>query len=165
MLPPLYSLDHPLALLRWLGLERKPDPATGFIGGTMQNRIMRTSGLAAALCGVWFCASCKSGSSASSPGGGSSSGGPVQMLCYTSPTAQVVRISAVFPIKTADSTTMMEEPWAKDFRTYIGQSGNEGGISVTCDQVTSKDAEKDKTDALRKQGHQVIETNWAYAGG
>jgi hypothetical protein len=87
------------------------------------------------------------------------------MLCYTSPNAQVVRISAVFPIKTADPTTMMEEPWAKDFRTYIGQSGNEGGISVTCDQVTSKSAEKDKADALRKQGHQVIETNWAYAGG
>jgi hypothetical protein len=60
---------------------------------------------------------------------------------------------------------MVEEPWAADFRRYLGQSGNEGGISVTCDQVASKGAEKDKADELRKQGHQVIETNWAYAGG
>jgi len=60
---------------------------------------------------------------------------------------------------------MLEEPWAQDFRRYIGQSGNEGGINVTCSQVTSKDAEKDKADELRKQGHQVVETNWAYAGG
>jgi hypothetical protein len=128
----------------------------------MQNRVMRTTCLAVALCGFWFCTSCKS---ASSPGEATSANGPVQMLCYTTPTAQVVRISAVFPIKTADPTQMMEEPWAKDFRTYLGQSGNEGGISVTCDQVTSKNAEKDKADALRKQGHQVIETNWTYAGG
>jgi hypothetical protein len=60
---------------------------------------------------------------------------------------------------------MVEEPWAADFRRYIGQSGNEGGISVTCDQVTSSSAEKDKADDLRKQGHQVVETGWTYAGG
>jgi hypothetical protein len=87
------------------------------------------------------------------------------MLCFTSPTTPVVRISAVFPIKTADPTTMVEEPWSADFRRYIGQSGNEGGISVTCSQVSSKDAEKEKADELRKQGHQVIETGWTYAGG
>ena len=87
------------------------------------------------------------------------------MLCFTDPTAQAVRISSVFTIKTTDPTTMVEEPWAIDFRRYIGQSGNEGGISVTCGQVSSKDAEKDKADELRKQGHQVVETGWAYAGG
>jgi len=58
---------------------------------------------------------------------------------------------------------MLEEPWAKDFRTYVGQSGNEGDISVTCTQVASKDAVKDKADELRKQGHQVVETSWTYA--
>jgi len=87
------------------------------------------------------------------------------MLCFTSPTAQAVRISGVFPIKTTDPTTMVEEPWAKDFRRYIAQSGNEGGISVACSQVTSKDAERDNADELRKQGHQVFETGWTYAGG
>ena len=85
------------------------------------------------------------------------------MLCYSSPTTQVVRVSAVFPIKTHDPTTMVEEPWSADFRRYLGQSGNEGAISVTCDQVTSKDAEKEKADEFRKQGHTVIETGWAYA--
>jgi len=58
---------------------------------------------------------------------------------------------------------MVEEPWSADFRRYLGQSGNEGGISVTCDQVTSKDAEKEKADELRKQGHTVVETGWTYA--
>ena len=85
------------------------------------------------------------------------------MLCFTSPTVQVVRFSAVFPIKTVSPEIMLEEPWAKDFRTYVGQSGNEGDISVTCTQVTSKDAAKDKADQLRKQGHQVVETGWTYA--
>jgi hypothetical protein len=85
------------------------------------------------------------------------------MLCYSSPTTQVVRISAVFPIKTHDATTMVEEPWSADFRRYLAQSGNEGAISVTCDQVTSTDAEKEKADELRKQGHTVVETGWTYA--
>jgi hypothetical protein len=58
---------------------------------------------------------------------------------------------------------MVEEPWSADFRRYLGQSGNEGGISVTCDQVSSTDAEKTKADDLRKQGHTVIETGWTYA--
>ena len=132
----------------------------------MINRVIQTSGVGLALCGCWFCVSCKSGSSSSSSSGGSSFGGPVQMLCYTTPTAQVVRLSAVFPIKAATPTEMIEEPWAKEFRVYVGQSnGREEGTSVTCDQVASKDAEKDKADALRKQGHQVIETGWTYAGG
>ena len=85
------------------------------------------------------------------------------MLCFTSPTVEAVRLSAVFPIKTVSPTIMLEEPWAKDFRRYVAQSGNEGGVSVTCSQVESKGALKAKEEELRKQGHQVIETGWAYA--
>jgi len=59
---------------------------------------------------------------------------------------------------------MIEEPWAKEFRRYISQSGNAGGISVTCSQVSSSDAEKVKADELRTQGHEVVETKWSYAG-
>ena len=124
------------------------------------NRIIRLSGVSLALSSAFLCASCHSGSSSPAP---SSSAGPINMLCYSSPTTQVVRLSAVFPIKTHDATTMVEEPWSADFRRYLGQSGNEGAISVTCDQVTSKDAEKEKADELRKQGHTVVETGWTYA--
>ena len=124
------------------------------------NRIIRLSGASLALSSALLCVSCRSGSSSPSP---SSSAGAINILCYSSPTTQVVRISAVFPIKTHDATTMVEEPWAADFRRYLGQSGNEGAISVTCDQVTSKDAEKEKADELRKQGHTVVETGWTYA--
>ena len=128
------------------------------------NRFIRLSGLGLALSSTLLCASCGSGPSSQSSGT-SGAKGPVEMLCFTSPTAQIVRLSAVFPIHTADPTTMLEEPWAKDFRRYIGQSGDEGGINVTCSQVPSTDAEKAKADELRKQGHQVVETGWAYAGG
>jgi hypothetical protein len=124
------------------------------------NRIIRMSVVSLALSSAFLCVSCRSGSSSPSP---SDSAGAIDMLCYSSPTAQVVRISAVFPIKTHDATTMVEEPWSADFRRYLGQSGNEGGISVTCDQVTSTDAEKEKADELRKQGHTVVETGWTYA--
>ena len=128
----------------------------------MMNRCIWLARLAFALSWVSFCLSC---SSAPSPQSSSSTGGqgPVNMLCFTSPTLPVVRISGVFPIKTVSPTILLEEPWAKDFRRYVGQSGNEGGINVTCSQVASKDAEKDKADELRKQGHQVIETGWTYA--
>lgn len=126
------------------------------------NRFIRLAGLAVAFSSIFFCLSCNSGPSSQSS---SSSGanGPVNMLCFTSPTLPAVRMSAVFPIKTVSPTIMLEEPWAKDFRRYIGQSGNEGGINVTCNQVASKDALKDKADELRKQGHQVVETGWSYA--
>jgi hypothetical protein len=87
------------------------------------------------------------------------------MLCTTTPIARVERISAAFPVKTVKPTEMLEEPWAKAFRVYVAQSdGQEEGASVTRDQVTSKDAEKDKADALRKQGRQVIEAGWTCAG-
>ena len=54
---------------------------------------------------------------------------------------------------------------AKDFRRYVGQSGDEGGINVTCSQVGSGDAAKNKADEMRKQGHEVVEAKWSYAGG
>jgi len=124
------------------------------------NRFIRLWGVCLALSTASLCVSCHSGSSSPSL---SSSAGPINMLCYSSPSTLVVRISAVFPIKTHDATTMVEEPWSADFRRYLGQSGNEGAISVTCEQVTSKDAEKEKADELRKQGHTVVETGWTYA--
>jgi hypothetical protein len=64
--------------------------------------------------------------------------------------------------------TMMEEPWAKDFRTYVGQSGDAGGISVTCTQVDPSNADaaiKDKIAAWQKQGTAVKQVAWKYAGG
>lgn len=126
------------------------------------NRFIRLAGLTFVSSCIFFCLSCNSGSSSQSASS-SSSNGPVNMLCFTSPTLPAVRISAVFTIKTVSPTIMLEEPWAQEFRRYIGQSGNEGGINVTCNQVASKDAEKDKVDELRKQGHQVVETGWSYA--
>jgi hypothetical protein len=92
------------------------------------NVIIRLSGVSLALLSALLCVACHSGSSSPSP---SDSAGAINMLCYSSPTTQIVRISAVFPIKTHDATTMVEEPWSADFRRYLGQSGNEGGISVT----------------------------------
>ena len=124
------------------------------------NGIIRVLGVSLVLSSAFLCVSCRSGSSSPSP---SSSAGPIEILCYSSPTEQVVHISAVFPIKTHDATTMVEEPWAADFRRYLAQSGNEGGISVTCDQVTSTDDETKKVDELRTQGHRVVETGWKYA--
>jgi hypothetical protein len=128
------------------------------------NKFIRLSGLGLALSSTFLGASCGSGRSSESS---SSSGtrGPVYMLCFTSPTLPVVRVSGVFQIKTVSPTIMLEEPWSADFRRYVRQTGNEGGISVTCSQVTSQDAEKDKAAELRKQGHQVIETGWKYIGG
>jgi ABC-type phosphate transport system substrate-binding protein len=129
------------------------------------NKFISQAGLGIALSLAAMCAACGSGSSSAPTmsSSGSSGHGTVLMLCYTSPDTQSVTISSVFPIKTADPTTMIEEPWAKDFRRFLAQSGNEGGINVTCDQVASKDAEKQKVDELKKQGHTVKEVNYAYA--
>ncbi len=104
----------------------------------------------------------------SSESASGSSGGPTYMFCFSSPTAQVVRLSGTFKVKPTTQVEALEEPWAKDFRRYLGQSGNEGGISVTCTPISSKDPQgalKDKAESLRKEGHKVIETGWTYAGG
>jgi hypothetical protein len=90
------------------------------------------------------------------------------MFCYTSSAAHGITVSSVFHVNAADQVTMLEEPWAKDFRTYVGQSGDEGAISVTCTQVDPKNADatiKDKIDAWQKQGTTVKQVNWKYAGG
>ena len=127
------------------------------------NRFLGVASLGLALSYSLVGLSCGSGGSSQSSNLSGSARGPVNMLCFTSPTVQVVRLSAVFPIKTVSPEIMLEEPWAKDFRTYVGQSGNEGAITVTCTQVASKDAVKNKAEVLRKLGHQVVETGWTYA--
>jgi hypothetical protein len=113
-----------------------------------------------------LCASCGSSQSSSPSGSGASAHSSTEdMLCFSSTDTQKVVISRVFPIRPYPPERMVEEPWAQDFRRYIGQSGNAGGINVTCSPVNSSDAEKSKAEELRKQGHTVVETNWSYAGG
>jgi hypothetical protein len=124
----------------------------------------------AALGMTLFCtvlgASCSSSHNSSDTGAsGGSHSGTVNMFCFTSPDTRKVVVSSVFAVRPYPPERMIEEPWAVDFRRYIGQSGNEGGINVTCSQVDSTDASKIKADELRKQGHEVVETKWSYAGG
>jgi hypothetical protein len=131
------------------------------------NKFAGFSGLWVGVLCTALCASCsrsQSSSGSRSTGAGSHSS-TVNMLCFTSSDTRKVVVSSVFPVKTYPPERMIEEPWAKDFRRYIGQSGNAGGISVTCSQVTSSDAAKNKAEELRKQGHEVVETPWSYAGG
>ena len=131
------------------------------------NKYRRFSGFGIAIFCTALCASC--GSSQNSTQTGSASGstrsGTANMLCFTSPDSRKIVVSSVFPVRTYPPERMTEEPWAQDFRRYIGQSGNEGGINVTCNPVTSSDAAKKKADELRKLGHEVVETRWSYAGG
>ena len=63
---------------------------------------------------------------------------------------------------------MLEEPWAKDFRRYIGESGDEGALSVSCTPVDPRNPDaalKEKIAAWQKQGITVKQVNWKYAGG
>jgi hypothetical protein len=90
------------------------------------------------------------------------------MICYTNSNAHGITVSAVFHVPAVDQVTMLEEPWAKDFRRYVGQSGSEGGISVSCVRVDPHDpagALNSQIDAWRKQGIPVGRTTWKYAGG
>jgi hypothetical protein len=132
--------------------------------------VNRVAGIAQLWVGVFcsaLCASCGGGqsSSAASSAGARSHADIANMLCFTSADTRKVVVSSVFPVKTYPPERMIEEPWAKDFRRYIGQSGNAGGISVTCSQASSDDAARRKVEELRKQGHEVVETQWSYAGG
>ena len=130
------------------------------------NKYAGVAGFGTALFCIALCASCDSSHhSASGSAAGSTRSGMVDMLCFTSPDTRKVVVSSVFPVKTYPPERMIEEPWAKDFRRYIGQSGNEGGINVTCTPADSSDAAQITADKLRKQGHEVVETKWAYAGG
>lgn len=132
---------------------------------------MKKLPIAAGFCVTFFCmtlcASCGSShdSKAIQNVSGSARSGTADMLCFTSPDSHKVVLSRVFAVKTYPPERMMEEPWSHEFRRYIGQSGNEGGINVTCAQVGSSDAAKIKADELRKLGHEVVETKWSYAGG
>ena len=131
------------------------------------NKYPSSSDFGIALFCIALCASCNS--SQTSPQTGSASvssrSGTANMLCFTSPNTRKIIVSSVFPVRTYPPERMLEEPWAKDFRRYIGQSGNEGGINVTCSQVSAGNAQKIKADELRKQGHEVVEAKWSYAGG
>jgi hypothetical protein len=102
------------------------------------------------------------------PSSAASAAAGTYMICYTESNAHGVTVSSVFHIPTADQVTMLEEPWAKDFRTYVAQSGDEGAVSVTCAPVDPKNPDaalKDKIAAWQKQGIQVKQVNWKYAGG
>ena len=116
---------------------------------------------------VIACVSC-GGSSSTQPSSASSAAAGTYMICYTESNAHGVTVSSVFHVPPADQVTMLEEPWAKDFRRYIGQSGDEGGISVSCAPVDPKNPDaalKDKIAAWQKQGVPVKQVNWKYAGG
>jgi hypothetical protein len=131
--------------------------------------VSRPLKLTLALSCFGLCLSC--GSSQPSPQSSSGSGGsgPTYVICFSDPNARVVSLSGAFPVKPATQVQALEQPWAKDFRRYIGQrNGREEGSSVTCTPVDSKNAQgtlKDKADSLRKAGHEVTETGWVYAGG
>jgi hypothetical protein len=131
------------------------------------NKYSSSSGFGIVLLCIALCASCNSSQTSTQTGSasGSTRSGTANMLCFTSSDTRKIVVSSVFPVRTYPPERMIEEPWAKDFRRYIGQSGNEGGINVTCSQVSASNAQKIKADELRKQGHEVVETKWSYAGG
>lgn len=115
------------------------------------------------------CSGCHSPSatSGSSSSAAADSSNGTYMFCYTSSNAHGITVSSVFHVPPADQVTMFEEPWAKDFRTYVGQSGDEGALSATCVAVDPKNpdaAVKDKIDGWHKQGIPVKQVNWKYAG-
>jgi hypothetical protein len=114
------------------------------------------------------CVSCGNSSSSQPSSASSSRNSGTYMICYTESNAHGVTVSAVFHVPPVDQVTMLEEPWAKDFRRYVGQSGDEGAVSVSCVPVDPKNPDsalKDKIDAWRKQGVPVSQVNWKYAGG
>ena len=131
------------------------------------NKYPSFSSFGIALFCMTLCASCNSSqtSTHTARASGSTHAGTADMICFTSTDSRKIVVSSVFPVRTYPPERMIEEPWAKDFRRYIGQSGNEGGINVTCSPVSSSDAQKLKADEFRKQGHEVVETKWSYAGG
>jgi hypothetical protein len=115
------------------------------------------------------CISCSSNTASSPANFAASSTGrnDAYMICYTSSNAHGITVSSVFHMPPVDQVTMLEEPWAKDFRRYVGQSGDAGALSVTCTQVDPKNPDaalKDKIDAWHKQGITVKRVNWKYAG-
>lgn len=113
------------------------------------------------------CSGC-GGSAKTSASATSGNRNGADMICYTRSNAHGITVSAVFHVPAADQVTMLEEPWAKDFRRYVGQSGSEGGLSVSCVRVDPHDPAgglKDQIAAWKKQGIPVGQTSWKYAGG
>jgi hypothetical protein len=85
------------------------------------------------------------------------------MLCYSDETQDVVRLSGVFLVKNPRD---FSEPWRLDFRRYLGQSGNEGAVLVSCTPVNANDPQgalKARADDLRRKNKKVVETGWTYA--
>ncbi len=137
-----------------------PTPA----GNTARGLVLRTAAVAVSCLAA--CAACGHGTPSGASGAGAGRhAATVNMLCFTSPDSRKVVVSAVFPVRPYPPERMIEQPWAQDFRRYIGQSGNAGGISVTCLEASAGDAAKVKAAQLRSQGHEVVETQWSYAGG
>jgi hypothetical protein len=90
------------------------------------------------------------------------------MICYTTSNAHGITVSSVFHVPPVDQVTMLEEPWGKDFRRYVAQSGDAGALSVACTQVDPQNPDaalKDKIEGWRKQGIRVAQVKWKYAGG
>ena len=136
-----------------------------------QTTMARSPGVlktAVAILVVSFCVSCGSSQPSSAPSSSHGSG-PTYVICFSNPNARVVSLSGAFPVTAATQVQALEEPWAKEFRRYLGQrNGKEDGISVTCTPVSPQNAQgelKDRADSLRKAGHEVTETGWVYAGG
>ena len=130
------------------------------------NRRLRQFALPLIFLGALVGAGCHSSSSAPSSASSGASNG-TYMFCYATSSAHGIKVTSVFHVPPVDQVTMLEEPWAKDFRTFIGQSGDEGGISVTCPQVDPKNPEaaiKNQIDAWQKQGTAVTQVSWKYAG-
>jgi hypothetical protein len=130
-------------------------------------RLIRLARILFVFSCLGLCVSCGSSQPSSEPSSRGSGPTPTYLICFSSPTVQVVRLSGAFQVKPVSQVVALEEPWAKEFRRFLGQSeGREVGMSVTCTPVSSKDpqgAVKEKADSLRKDGHQVIETGWKYA--
>jgi hypothetical protein len=107
-----------------------------------------------------LCAGC--GSPQNPAQGSGMKHGAASMLCTSDENLEVVRLSAVFTVKNPQD---FSEPWRIEFRRYLGQSGNESGVLVTCSPVAGDGASalKQRVAALRGKNKQVIETHWAYA--
>jgi len=130
------------------------------------NRLLSQASLPLMFVGALVGLGCNSSSGARSSASSSARNG-TYMVCYTTSPSHGISVSSVFHVPPADQVTMLEEPWAKDFRRYVGQSGDAGAISVTCAQADPKDPDaalKEEKETWRRQGVAVKQLNWKYAG-
>ena len=131
------------------------------------NRFARLVAMGFTISAASLCVSCGGSPGVSSSALAAPKTG-TYMFCYANSSAHGLIVSSVFHLAPMDSVTMMEEPWAKDFRRFVGQSGDAGGISVTCEQADPKNPEatlKAKKDAWEKKGIKVTQSTFKYAGG